>query len=67
MKIKERFVGHKKWYDIRSFYHKKWYDKMYGLGVFRKGTVLDDNFHEERCNILLNRNVWFKVIGIKTE
>jgi len=32
------------------FYHKKWYDKMYGLGVFRKGTVLDNDLHRNICS-----------------
>ncbi len=41
----------------------------YGLGVFREGTDIDNNLHEERynqiltqmsgCNILFTRNMWF--------
>jgi hypothetical protein len=49
----------------------------YGLGVFREGIVIDDNFHKEKCsqlltqvsgcNILFSRNLWFKVKEIKME
>ncbi len=59
------------------FYHKKWYSEMYGLGVFKEGTIIDDDFHEERCSqlliwmsgcsILLSHNLRFKIIEIKTE
>jgi hypothetical protein len=47
----------------------------YGLVVFRKGTITDDDFHGKRCNrilteisgcnIFLNHNMWFKVVEIK--
>jgi hypothetical protein len=46
-------------------------------GGFRKGTIKDNDFHEERysqlftqmsgCNVFLNHNLWFKVEEIKTE
>jgi len=49
----------------------------YGLGVFKKGTITDDDLHGERCNqlftqmsgcsILLNCNLWFRVEEIKTK
>jgi hypothetical protein len=49
----------------------------YGLGVFKEGTIIDDDLHGERCsqlpiqmngcNILLNHNMWFKVEKIKKE
>jgi len=49
----------------------------YGLGVFRKGIVIDNDLQGERCSrlltqmsgcsIFLNCNLWFKVIEIKTE
>jgi len=45
----------------------RWYDKKYELGAFRKGIVIDDDFHGERCNILLNYNMWFRVKEIKME
>jgi hypothetical protein len=32
------------------FYYKKWYGGTYRLGVFRKGTVLDDDLHTKRCS-----------------
>jgi hypothetical protein len=50
---------------------------MYRLGVFKVGIVPDDNLHGmkckqlfirmSRCNILLNRNLWFRVVDIKME
>jgi hypothetical protein len=59
------------------FYHKRWYNVKYGIGVFRKGIVTNDNLHEERfnqlltqmngCNILLCHNLWFRVEEIKME
>jgi hypothetical protein len=48
----------------------------YGLGVFKRNTVIDDDFHGERCNQLFTQmngcniffscNLWFKVEKIKT-
>jgi predicted HD phosphohydrolase len=49
----------------------------YGIMVLKEGTIIDDDFHEERCSqiltqmsgcsIFLNHNMWFKVVEIKTE
>ncbi len=49
----------------------------YGLVVFRKGIITDNDFHGKRCSriftqmngcsILLNNNLWFKVTEIKME
>jgi hypothetical protein len=49
----------------------------YGLVVFKEGTIINENFHEERCsqifiqmngyNILLSHNLWFRVKEIKME
>jgi hypothetical protein len=60
---------------VGHFYHKKWYNGMYRLGVFREGITPNENFHAKRysrllirmsgCNILFNRNLWFRVIEIK--
>jgi len=47
LKTEERLAGQGR------FYHKKWYDETYGLGVFKKGIVLDDDLHKERCSRLL--------------
>jgi hypothetical protein len=59
------------------FYHKKWYNMKYGLRVFRKGIVIDNDIHGERfnqlftqmsgCNILLRCNLWFRDEDIKME
>jgi hypothetical protein len=59
------------------FYHKKWYGGTYGLGVFRKGIVLNDDLHigswnqlliqMNGCNILFSHNLWFKIVEIMTE
>jgi hypothetical protein len=58
------------------FYHKRWYDVKYGLGVFRKGIVTNDDLHGKRCNqiftqmsghnIFFDCNMWFKIEEIKT-
>jgi hypothetical protein len=71
LRTNEKLVGHK------CFYHKKWYDGTYGLGVFRKGTIPNDDLQIKRCsrlfilmngcNILLNCNMWFRVVEIKIE
>jgi hypothetical protein len=45
----------------------RWYDEKYELGAFIKGIVIDDDFHGERCSILLNYNMWFRVKEIKME
>jgi hypothetical protein len=37
-------------WGIGHFYDKKWYGGTYGLGVFKEGIVLDDDFHKEKCN-----------------
>jgi len=47
------------------------------MGVFKESIVLDDDLHKERCNqlfiqmnrciILFDHNLWFKVVEIKTE
>ncbi len=34
------------------FYHKKWYGETYGLGVFKEGTIPDDDLHGKKCNQL---------------
>jgi hypothetical protein len=62
---------------IGPFYHKRWYIGKYGLGVFRKGIVKDDNLHKKKCsrlfigmsicNILFNCNMWLIVEEIKME
>jgi len=49
----------------------------YGLRVFRKGIVIDNDIHGERfnqlftqmsgCNILLRCNLWFRDENIKME
>jgi len=49
----------------------------YGLGVFKEGTIIDDDLPKKRCsqlftqmsgcNILLNYNLWFRVIELKME
>jgi len=62
---------------IGHFYHKRWYDVKYGLGVFRKCIVTNDDLHGGRCDwlfiqmrgccILLNHNMWFWVVEIKTK
>ncbi len=59
------------------FYHKKWYGVKYGLGVFRKGIVTDDDLHEKICNPILtqmsgcsihfNGDLWFRIEEIKTK
>jgi len=59
------------------FYHKRWYGVKYGEGVFRKGTITNNDLYENRrsqiltqingCNILLSHNLWFIVKEIKTE
>jgi hypothetical protein len=55
----------------------KWYGVKCGLGIFKEGTIIDDDLHKERCsqlltqmsgcNILLSCNLWFKVEEIKTK
>jgi hypothetical protein len=62
---------------IGYFYHKRWYNVKYGLGVFKESIVIDDDFHEERCNqlltqmngcsVLFSHNMWFKVEEIKEQ
>jgi hypothetical protein len=44
LRIEERLVRH------RFLYHKKWYDVKYGLGVLKKGIVINDDLHEKRCS-----------------
>jgi hypothetical protein len=49
----------------------------YGMGLFRKGTLIDDDLHIEicsrlftqmrGCSILLSHNLWFKVAVMKME
>jgi hypothetical protein len=79
--ILESNVGHwKQRKGMRGtccFDHKRWYNVKYGLGVFREGTIIDDNLHIEKCswlltrmngcNIFFNRNLWIRIIEIKTE
>jgi hypothetical protein len=69
MRTKERLARH------MSFLHKRSLDVKYGLGVFKKGIVINNNLHEEKCNrlfiqmsgssILFNHNLWFKAVEIK--
>jgi hypothetical protein len=42
LRIEERHVRH------MSFLPWRWYNVKYGLGVFKKDIVIDDNLHEER-------------------
>jgi len=70
LKTKKRHVGHKLFLPQEVVFGMK-----YGLVVFRKCIVIDDDFHGERCNqiltqmsgcnILLSHNLWFKVVEIK--
>jgi hypothetical protein len=39
LKTKERPTGHS------HFYHKRWYGVKYGLRVFKKNIVTNDNLH----------------------
>jgi hypothetical protein len=49
----------------------------YGLKVFKKNIIINDDLHQERCNrlltqisvcsILLSCNLWFKVTKVKTK
>ncbi len=49
----------------------------YGLVVFGKNTIIDDDLHEKicnqiitqmsGCNILFNHNLWFRIARIKTK
>ncbi len=62
---------------IGHFCHKRWYNVKYGLGIFKKSTITNNNLHEKRCSriftqvsgctILLNCNLWFGVVKIKTK
>jgi hypothetical protein len=54
-------------WGIGLFYHKRWYIGKYGLGVFKEGIVIDNNLHREKYNVLLNRNLWFRIKEIKME
>jgi hypothetical protein len=44
MRTKERLPRH------MSFLHKRSLDVKYGLGVFKKGIVINNNLHEEKCS-----------------
>jgi hypothetical protein len=69
LRTKEWPIGH------RLFLPQEVVWRKYGMGVFREGTIIDNDFHIERwsqlftqmsgCNIFLNHNLWFKVEKIK--
>jgi hypothetical protein len=50
LKTEERHVVHKLFLPQEVVFGMK-----YGLVVFRKGTVTNDNFHGERCNRILTQ------------
>jgi hypothetical protein len=37
-------------WGIGPFYHKRWYDVKYGLGVFKKDIIINNDLHERKCN-----------------
>jgi hypothetical protein len=43
LRTEKRPTGH-----TCCFYHKRWYGMKYGLRVFKKGIVIDDDLHGER-------------------
>ncbi len=47
LRTKKRHVGH------RSFLPQEVVQQVYGLGVSREGTVLDNNLHKKKCSQLL--------------
>jgi hypothetical protein len=69
LRTKERLVGHRLFLPQEVVRHEIW------IGVFKEGTIAYDNPHRKRCsqtltqmsgcNMLLSRNMWFRVVGIK--
>jgi hypothetical protein len=44
LRMKERLIGHMSFLPQGVVWHK------YGLGVFKEGTFIDDDFHIKRCS-----------------
>jgi len=52
----DKFWKKKKYLQGTShFYHKRWYDMKYGLRVFKKNIVIDNDLHGKRCSWLLTQ------------
>ncbi len=70
LRIEKKPMGYKSFLPQKVVWRDVW------IGGFRKGIILDDDLHGERCNlllvwmnecnILLNCNIWFRVVEIKT-
>ncbi len=64
-------MGHRLFLPQDVVQHEVW------IGVFREGTITDNNLHEEKynkiftqmsgCNILFSHNMWLRVKKIKME
>jgi hypothetical protein len=69
LRIEERLVGHKPFLPREVVQHEIWTKRLYGLMLLKIGMVIDNDFHEERCNrlltqisecnILFSYNLWF--------
>jgi hypothetical protein len=56
LRIEERLVGHKPFLAREVVQHEIWTKRLYGLRLLKIGMVIDNDFHEERCNRLLTQN-----------
>jgi hypothetical protein len=55
LRIEERLVGHKPFLPREVVQHEIWTKCLYGLRFLKTSMVIDNDFHEKRCNQLLTQ------------